>query len=66
MDGEGAGHMWRFAQCFGDKGEVDDITEGTLFIFLPRSRMVCYRPKLLSFDKPTLFQRWSSIIRGII
>jgi hypothetical protein len=20
---------WRFAQCFGDKGEVDDITEGT-------------------------------------
>lgn len=21
---------WRFAQCFGDKGEVDDITEGVL------------------------------------
>ena len=20
---------WRFAQCFGDKGEVEDITEGT-------------------------------------
>jgi serine/threonine-protein phosphatase 2A regulatory subunit B len=19
---------WRFAQCFGDKGDVDDITEG--------------------------------------
>ena len=19
---------WRFAQCFGDKGEVEDITEG--------------------------------------
>ena len=21
---------WRFAQCFGDKGEVEDITEGML------------------------------------
>lgn len=21
---------WRFAQCFGDKGEVEDITEGGL------------------------------------
>jgi len=21
---------WRFAQCFGDKGDVEDITEGTL------------------------------------
>ena len=20
--------QWRFAQCFGDKGEVEDITEG--------------------------------------
>ncbi len=20
---------WRFAQCFGDKGDVEDITEGT-------------------------------------
>lgn len=30
MDGEGAGHMWRFAQCFGDKGEVDDITEADI------------------------------------
>lgn len=19
---------WKFAQCFGDKGEVDDVTEG--------------------------------------
>ena len=23
---------WRFAQCFGDKGDVEDITEGTLRI----------------------------------
>lgn len=22
---------WRFAQCFGDKGEVEDITEGMSF-----------------------------------
>jgi hypothetical protein len=22
---------WRFAQCFGDKGEVEDITEGASF-----------------------------------
>ncbi len=21
---------WRFAQCFGDKGDVEDITEGML------------------------------------
>ena len=21
---------WRFAQCFGDKGEVDDITEADI------------------------------------
>lgn len=21
-------NSWRFAQCFGDKGEVEDITEG--------------------------------------
>ena len=24
---------WRFAQCFGDKGEVEDITEGKLSIW---------------------------------
>lgn len=23
---------WRFAQCFGDKGEVEDITEGECFV----------------------------------
>jgi serine/threonine-protein phosphatase 2A regulatory subunit B len=26
-DASGSG-QWRFAQCFGDKGEVEDITEG--------------------------------------
>ena len=24
---------WRFAQCFGDKGEIDDVTEGVLLSF---------------------------------
>lgn len=24
---------WRFAQCFGDKGEVEDITEGMYYIY---------------------------------
>jgi hypothetical protein len=29
---------WRFAQCFGDKGEVEDITEGSFSpIFVPMS-----------------------------
>lgn len=31
MDGDASSSTsgpWRFAQCFGDKGEVDDITEG--------------------------------------
>jgi serine/threonine-protein phosphatase 2A regulatory subunit B len=23
-----AQNAWRFAQCFGDKGDVEDITEG--------------------------------------
>lgn len=23
---------WRFAQCFGDKGEVEDITEGSFLL----------------------------------
>lgn len=25
-------NKWKFAQCFGDKGESDDITEGTMDI----------------------------------
>lgn len=27
---------WRFAQCFGDKGEVEDITEGSSSIYVSR------------------------------
>lgn len=31
MDSDASGSGgWRFAQCFGDKGEVEDITEGEL------------------------------------
>lgn len=30
MTSEGE-NSWKFAQCFGDKGEVEDITEGMLF-----------------------------------
>jgi hypothetical protein len=31
MDPDSSGG-WRFAQCFGDKGEVEDITEGSFLI----------------------------------
>ena len=34
---------WRFAQCFGDKGEVEDITEGT---FYSKSRLLACFPNL--------------------
>lgn len=28
-----ASNQWRFAQCFGDKGEVDEITEGMSIVY---------------------------------
>lgn len=28
MDDLASSGGWRFAQCFGDKGDVEDITEG--------------------------------------
>lgn len=34
MDPDSSGG-WRFAQCFGDKGEVEDITEGRALPFHP-------------------------------
>lgn len=37
---------WRFAQCFGDKGEVEDITEGT------RSRGVSHHLSLIKLTFP--------------
>lgn len=27
-------HNWKFAQCFGDKGDSDDITDGKLPLLL--------------------------------
>ncbi|BEI83956.1 hypothetical protein CcaverHIS002_0405600 [Cutaneotrichosporon cavernicola] len=30
MDPEATTNQWRFAQCFGDKGEVEDITEADI------------------------------------
>lgn len=33
MDPDSSGG-WRFAQCFGDKGEVEDITEGRAVRFI--------------------------------
>ena len=35
-------HGWKFAQCFGDKGEADDVTEGEL-----RTRFACFRESVL-------------------
>jgi len=31
---------WRFAQCFGDKGEVEDITEGAHLLIAPWARLI--------------------------
>lgn len=28
-------HNWKFAQCFGDKGDSDDITDGNFISSLP-------------------------------
>ena len=36
-DASGSGG-WRFAQCFGDKGEVEDITEGMWLVCAECSR----------------------------
>lgn len=44
IDPSGSGG-WRFAQCFGDKGEVEDITEGTpLFL----SALIAHPPLPIS------------------
>lgn len=39
MDGDAAvgSGPWRFAQCFGDKGEVEDITEGAYWSMMSTS-----------------------------
>ena len=38
-DASGSGG-WRFAQCFGDKGEVEDITEGTPLLEAPSLALI--------------------------
>lgn len=30
-------HNWKFAQCFGDKGDSDDITDGKYTFFLTKN-----------------------------
>jgi serine/threonine-protein phosphatase 2A regulatory subunit B len=42
-----AQNSWRFAQCFGDKGEVEDITEGKYLVKVMRQVP-------LSFSIPSL------------
>lgn len=41
MDGDSS--QWRFAQCFGDKGEVEDITEGEILLLLSFASGHCGR-----------------------
>jgi hypothetical protein len=26
---------WKFAQCFGDKGDIEEVTEGKFSFFIP-------------------------------
>lgn len=42
-DASGSGG-WRFAQCFGDKGEVEDITEGNASRSVPTADVLTIRP----------------------
>lgn len=51
IDPSGSGG-WRFAQCFGDKGEVEDITEGM-------------SSSLYSPDRLTLLFRLADIISTV-
>jgi hypothetical protein len=32
---------WKFAQCFGDKSESDDITEGIVYVIGCRKLIIC-------------------------
>ena len=36
-------HNWKFAQCFGDKGDSDDITDGKQLV--SREREINYADK---------------------
>ena len=66
VEGEGNPTTWKFTQCFGDKGDVEDITEGMLtqgsYHLFPG-----YNPCLQYFsdldDQRILSQLWSSTRR---
>lgn len=53
---------WRFAQCFGDKGEVEDITEGRSGSFSPAATFGLASYRLLHTPQPTS-SRPSSLTR---
>lgn len=38
-------HNWKFAQCFGDKGDSDDITEGMILFFKFCTNPTCAYPR---------------------
>ena len=46
---------WRFAQCFGDKGDVDDITEGQSM----RSFATSGRPEAVHELTTALLNDWT-------
>jgi serine/threonine-protein phosphatase 2A regulatory subunit B len=50
---------WRFAQCFGDKGEVEDITEGKC----ERRETLCTCQ--ISTDYPRHFAHTADIISTV-
>jgi hypothetical protein len=61
---------WRFAQCFGDKGEVEDITEGTHLTAVSPPRPACSPTHSSdpSISSPMLIPRPSSrhyLYRGV-
>ena len=66
---------WRFAQCFGDKGEVEDITEGESLAHIPlleritvggRSRFGVSYADLPVLEQRTSSPPWSSTQRETI
>lgn len=67
-------HNWKFAQCFGDKGDSDDITEGSFSIFaLQRHANFIYNSTttfVFTFSllhwQPTLSRQSNSTIRVTI
>lgn len=60
-DASGSG-QWRFAQCFGDKGEVEDITEGLLASLSPIQGHILHLLNATNMSsQPISSQPWNSI-----